>query len=121
MAQCSITRSAAAKNWPDGIISVKITMNPYVFAMAEARAYERGLQPWELICEALWDKLGGPSHEELMAFAADLELCEDDPKWKKRLQITARHEVEISASRKRREAEAGRAIDGPDDGDGKQP
>ncbi len=100
MTECSVTRSPEAKNWPEGIISVKMTMNPYLLAMAIEEAYKSGLQPWEFINTALWEKLGKPDHDALMQFAADLEIIDEDPKWKKRLKITARHEVAVDAYRK---------------------
>jgi hypothetical protein len=100
MSECSLTRSDSSKNWPEGVISVKMTMNPYLLAMAIEEALKSGLKPWELINVALWEKLGCPNQDTLMEFAANLELEEEDPKWKKRLKITARHEVEVESFRK---------------------
>lgn len=100
MAECSLTQSSDARNWPEGIISAKMTMNPYILAMAIEEAYKSGLPPWEYINTALWEKLGKPDHDTLMQFAANLEIVEEDPKWKKRLKITARHEVAVDAYRK---------------------
>ena len=100
MIECSMTRSEASKNWPEGTISVKVTMNPYLFAIALEEALRMGMKPWELINVALWEKLGKPDHDTLMEFAANLEIEDEDPKWKKRLQITARHEVAVAAFRK---------------------
>ena len=98
MSNCSITTSDASKNWPEGVISAKLTMNPYLLAMAQEAAYKEGLQPWEFINSALWDKLGKPDHDTLMEFAANMEIEDEDPKWKKRLKITARFEVERTAA-----------------------
>jgi hypothetical protein len=103
MTQCSLTRSEAAKNWPEGTISVKLTTNPYVFAFALHEAAKQGLRPWEFINVALWEKLGSPDHDTLMEFAAGLEVAEEDPKWIKRLKITARHELEMATLRQKRE------------------
>jgi len=100
MIECSLTRSEDSKNWPEGIISVKVTMNPYIFALAMEESYKAGMKPWELINLALWEKLGKPDHDTLMEFAANLQIDDEDPKWKKRLKITARHEVDVAALRK---------------------
>jgi hypothetical protein len=102
MTQCSPTRSEASKNWPEGIIHVKITMNPYIYAMALEEAYKQGMKPWELINVALWEKIGKPDHDTLMNYAANVEIDEDDPKWLKRLKITAQHEVAVAAVRAQR-------------------
>ena len=99
MIECSPTRSEDSKNWPEGIISVKVTMNPYIFALAMEESYKAGMKPWELINLALWEKLGKPDHDTLMEFAANLQIDDEDPKWKKRLKIAARHEVEVAALR----------------------
>jgi hypothetical protein len=99
MSECSITCSADAKNWPEGVISAKITMNPYILAMAGEESLKQGMRLWELINVAIWEKLGKPSHDELMKFAADMEIYDEDPKWKKRLNITARHEVAMATTK----------------------
>lgn len=91
---CSTTSSKEAKEWPDATISTRNTMNPYILAMAEEQALKQGIKPWEFINTAIWEKLGKPSHDELMEFAANISVDEDDPKWKKRLRIAARFEVE---------------------------
>lgn len=106
MTQCSLTRSEAAKNWPEGIISVKLTTNPYLFALALHQASKEGVKPWEYINLAIWEKLGKPDHDTLMKFAAELELVDEDPKWMKRLKITARHELEVAALKKERDSAA---------------
>jgi hypothetical protein len=116
MQECSMTSSEASSNWPEGTISVRVTMNPYVFALAIDEAYKQGLKPWEFINAAIWDKLGKPDHKALMDYAANLELDDEDPKWKKRLKITAQHEIEMAAALKER-AEA-LAQDTPDTADG---
>jgi len=103
MQHCSVTRSEASQQWPEGIISVKLTMNPYIFAMAIEEAYRQGLQPWELVSLALWEKLGKPDREALTEFAASLDLADDDPDWKKRLKITAAHEAALAAARRERD------------------
>lgn len=107
MSECSVNESSVAKNWPEGIISVKMTMNPYILAMAIEAAYKSGLKPWEFINQALWEKLGSPDHDTLMEFAADLEIDDEDPKWKKRLKIAARHEVAVETYRKELQEAAG--------------
>ena len=89
MTQCSPTRSEASKNWPEGTIVVKVTMNPYIYAMAIEEAYKEGMKPWELINVALWEKIGEPDHDTLMNYAANVRVDDDDPKWLKRLKITA--------------------------------
>jgi len=96
---CSVTQSTEADNWPDGIISVKMTMNPYLLALAAEESMKRGMRTWELINLALWEKLGKPEKDELLDFAAGMEVLEEDPKWKKRLKLTARHEVEVRPPR----------------------
>jgi hypothetical protein len=106
MTQCSLTRSEAAKNWPEGTISVKLTTNPYIFALALYEASKQGLRPWEFINVAVWEKLGRPDHDTLMEFAAGLEVADEDPKWIKRLKITARHELEVAALKQERDAAA---------------
>jgi len=106
MTQCSLTISEAAKNWPEGTISVKLTTNPYIFALALHEASKQGLKLWEFINVAVWEKLGRPDHDTLMEFAAGLEVADIDPKWIKRLKITARHELEVAAMRQQREAAA---------------
>jgi hypothetical protein len=103
MQHCSITRSEDSQQWPEGIISVKLTMNPYIFAMAIEEAYRQELQPWELVSLALWEKLGKPDREALTEFAANLELADEDPDWKKRLKITAAHEAAVAAVKRERQ------------------
>jgi len=100
MAQCSLTQSEASKNWPEGIISVKLTMNPYILAMASEESLNRGMKLWELINIALWQELGKPDLDALLTFAADMEIFDEDPKWKKRLKIAARHELAVEEFRK---------------------
>lgn len=95
MDQCSLTTSQASNSWPEGTISAKLTMNPYLLAMAFEKAMESHMKLWEFINVAIWEKLGSPELETLLDFAANLELEEEDPKWKKRLKITARYEVEL--------------------------
>lgn len=115
MQECSVTSSDASKNWPEGTISVRVTMNPYVFALAVEEAYKQGLRPWEFINAAIWEKLGEPDHKTLLDHAANLELDDEDPKWKKRLKITARHEVEMAeAMLERAKAEAEGSTDKAD-------
>lgn len=99
MLQCSVTSSEASKNWPEGTVVVKLTMNPYVFAMAMEECFQHGMKPWEFINVAIWEKLGKPDQDTLMKFAANLEACDEDPKWKKRLIITARHELAMARAR----------------------
>jgi hypothetical protein len=89
-----------AKTWPEGSISAKVTMNPYVFAMAMDEAYKQGMKPWEYINLAMWEKLGQPDHDTLMQYAANIEVDEEDPKWRKRLKITARHEIAVGEAKK---------------------
>ena len=100
MAECSLTHSEEGRNWPDAIISSKMSMNPYLLAMAIEESAKQGMKVWELVNIALWEKLGKPDHSALMEFAANMEIFDEDPKWKKRLKITARHEVEVAAYRK---------------------
>ncbi len=97
MSDCSITVSDASSNWPEGVISVKLTMNPYLLSMAEEAAARNGIKLWEFINVALWEKMGKPGMEVMLDYAAQQEISEDDPKWKKRLKLTARHEVEVLA------------------------
>lgn len=99
MSECSVTSSEEAKNWPEGIISAKMTMNPYILAMAGEESMKCGMKLWELINVAIWEKLGKPSYDELTQFAASLEIFDEDPKWKKRLKIAASHEIAVSATK----------------------
>ncbi len=100
MSECSITASAEAKNWPEGLISAKITMNPYILAMAGEECFKHGMKLWEFINLAVWEKLGRPSHQELIESAVRLEIFDEDPKWKKRLRLAAQHEVAAAEMRK---------------------
>ena len=95
MSTCSLTKTQESKEWPEAIISLKLTMNPYLMVMAEEKAALDGLKLWEFINVALWEKMGKPSKEDLLNFAAGFELDDLDPKWKKRLKLAARYEVEI--------------------------
>jgi hypothetical protein len=97
MKQCGMTLSEAASEWPEAIVSVKMTMNPYVYAFAIDKAHSLGLKPWEFINLAIWEKIGKPSASELTEFASKLETDEEDPNWLKRLKITAKYEVESGA------------------------
>ncbi len=112
MTECSMTCSEGSKDWPDGIISAKMTMSPYLLAMAHEEAYKNGMKPWEFVNLAIWEKLGKPDHATLMEFAANQEIDEMDPRWKKRLKITAQHEVAAAADIQKLIAE-----DGNGDGD----
>jgi hypothetical protein len=100
MSECSLTQSEESKNWPEGIISVKLTMNAYLLAMAFEESLKRGMKAWELINTALWKELGSPDFDTLLALAANMEIFEEDPKWKKRLKIAARHELALAEFRK---------------------
>ncbi len=95
MSTCNLTQTEESRKWPEGIVSVKLTMNPYLLVLAEEKAAKAGLKVWEYINVALWEKMGQPSREELANFAAVFEVDELDPKWKKRLKLAARHEIEI--------------------------
>lgn len=99
MDNCTVTHTEDSKNWPEATISVKLTMNPYLLAMAVERSLDAGVKLWEFINLALWEKLGSPSHDTLLEFAANMHVDDEDPKWKKRLTITARHEVETKEFR----------------------
>ncbi len=112
MTDCSVTVSDASKNWPDGIISVKLTMSPYLLTLAEEASFGSGMKLWEFINVALWEKLGKPNEESLLNHAAELDLSDEDPKWKKRLKLTARHEIEVSRFKRMVESE------GPAEGSG---
>lgn len=104
MSECSVTTSKESQHWPGGTISVKLTMNPYLLAMAFEHAMNQGMKLWELINIALWEKLGKPDEDALLDYAANIEMDEEDPKWKKRLKITARHELEMKNLKEYREA-----------------
>lgn len=95
MSECSLTRSKESQYWPEGTISVKLTMNPYLLAMAFEYAMNQNMKLWEFVNIALWEKLGRPDEDALLEYAANIELEDEDPKWKKRLKITARHELEV--------------------------
>jgi len=120
MSECSVAQSEVAKNWPEGIISVKLTMNPYLLAMAIEKSLEQGMRLWEFINLALWERLGKPDRDALTEFAASMEVHEEDPKWAKRLNITARHEVAVKAWREAKE-ETAQAPPDSSDGDGEAP
>jgi hypothetical protein len=102
MSECQITVSREAENWPEGLISAKLTMSPYVLAMAGEESLKNGMKLWEFINLAVWEKLGKPTRQELIAHAADLEVFDEDPKWKKRLKIAARHELAVNELHKDR-------------------
>ncbi len=95
MTTCSLTKTDESKQWPEGVISVKLTMNPYLLAFAEEKSLQTGVKLWEFINLALWEKLGKPTESELIDFASSVEVDDLDAKWKKRLKLTARHEVEV--------------------------
>ena len=118
MSECSVTFSEEAKSWPEGIISAKITMNPYILAMAEQESLKRGTKLWELINVAIWEKLGKPTYDELMEFAANLEIFDEDPKWKKRLKIVASHEVAVTEMKEETTAAMDMVKDPCEDGEG---
>ena len=101
MSTCSVAQSQAAKKWPEGIISAKLTMNPYLLAMAFEESMKAGSQLWEYINAALWEKLGEPDRDKLLEFAANMEVFDEDPKWKKRLKIAARVPNRIGRIQKR--------------------
>ncbi|MCL5125018.1 MAG: hypothetical protein M1511_11070 [Deltaproteobacteria bacterium] len=100
MTDCSLTNSEESRKWPEGITSVKLTMNPYLLVLAEDKAAREGLKLWEYINLALFEKIGRPSKDELLDFAATFELDDLDPKWKHRLKLTARYEVEVRQATK---------------------
>ncbi|MBI5248968.1 MAG: hypothetical protein HY912_05685 [Desulfomonile tiedjei] len=118
MSECSITSSDQAKNWPEGVISAKITMNPYILVMAGEEAEKRGMKLWELINIAIWEKLGEPSFDDLTEFAANLEIFDEDPKWKKRLKIVASHEVTVAEMKAEKALAMDPLKDIGDDGEG---
>jgi hypothetical protein len=100
MATCAVAQSEAAKKWPEGLISAKMTMNPYLLAMAFEESMKAGAQLWEFINTAVWEKLGEPDRDKLLEFAANMEVFDEDPKWKKRLKISARYELGLEQFRK---------------------
>jgi hypothetical protein len=95
MTTCSLTTTDESKQWPEGVISVKLTMNPYLLAFAEGKSMQAGVKVWEFINLALWEKFGKPTEQELLDFASSIEVDDLEPKWKKRLKLTARHELEV--------------------------
>ncbi len=100
MGTCAVAQSEVARKWPEGVISAKLTMNPYLLAMAFEESMKAGVQLWEFINTALWEKLGEPDREKLLEFAANMEVFGEDPKWKKRLKIAARYEMGLEEFRK---------------------
>jgi hypothetical protein len=106
MSTCAVAQSQAAKKWPEGLISVKLTMNAYLLALAFEESMNAGVQLWEFINTALWEKLGEPDRDKLMDFAANMEIFDEDPKWKKRLKISARYEMGLEEFRKELEDES---------------
>ncbi len=104
MSECSLTLSTESQQWPEGTVSVRLTMNPYLLAMALEHAINHGIKLWEFINIALWEKMGRPDRDALLEYAANIELDEEDPKWKKRLKITARHELEVKKFAEYKEA-----------------
>lgn len=99
MTECGLTLSEEASAWPEAVVSVKMTMNPYIYAFAIEKAHSLGMKPWEFINLAIWEKLGKPSSSDLTEFASNLQTDDEDPKWLKRLNITAKYEVESGAAR----------------------
>ncbi|MCX5872723.1 MAG: hypothetical protein NTY51_05745 [Deltaproteobacteria bacterium] len=118
MTTCSLTKTEESKKWPEGIISVKLTMNPYLLVLAEEKAARAGLKLWEYINLALWEKLEEPSKDELLEFASALDVDDIDPKWKIRLKLAARHEVEVREAIKDCEG-CNKAESSDSNGDGK--
>ena len=53
MSDCSVTVSESSKKWPEGIRSVKLTMNPSLLSLAEEAAAQNGMKLWEYINVAL--------------------------------------------------------------------
>lgn len=106
MSTCAVAQSEAAKEWPEGLISAKLTMNPYLLAMAFEESMRAGTQLWEFINTALWEKLGEPGRDKLLEFAANMEVFDEDPKWKKRLKISARYQMGLEEFRKELEDES---------------
>jgi len=100
MGTCAVAQSEAARKWPEGVISAKLTMNPYLLAIAFEESMKAGVQLWEFINTALWEKLGEPDRDKLVEFAANMEVFDEDPKWKKRLKIAARYEMGLEEYRK---------------------
>jgi hypothetical protein len=100
MSTCAVAQSEAAKKWPEGLISAKLTMNPYLLALAFEESLKAGTQLWEFINTAVWEKLGEPGRDKLLEFAANMEVFDEDPKWKKRLKISARYELGLEEFRK---------------------
>ncbi|MGC8660005.1 MAG: hypothetical protein ACP5U1_13120 [Desulfomonilaceae bacterium] len=119
MTGCSLTNSEESKKWPEGIISVKLTMNPYLLVLAEEEAARQGLKLWEYINLALWEKLGEPSKDQLLDFASGFGVDDLDPKWKHRLKLAARHEVEVREAVKQAQT-SGESKSPDSNGDGKQ-
>lgn len=105
--QCSLTHSEESKEWPEATISTRMTMNPYLLAKAREECFKHGVNTWEYLNVALWEKLGRPTHDELMEFAANMEVDEEDPKWVKRLKITAAHEMEMLRIKHERRQQSG--------------
>jgi len=105
MGTCAVAQSEAARKWPEGVISAKLTMNPYLLAMAFEESMKAGVQLWEFINTAIWEKLGEPDRDKLSEFAANMEVLDEDPKWKKRLKIAARYEMGLEEFRKELGAE----------------
>jgi hypothetical protein len=112
MSDCSMTISEESKSWPDAVIGAKLTMNPYLLAMAADKALESGMKLWEFINLAVWERLGRPDHDALMGFAARMDVDEEDPKWKKRLKLTARYEVELARLEETMMTEANEMLQG---------
>ena len=47
MGTCAVAQSEAARKWPEGVISTKLTMNPYLLAMAFEESMKSGVQLWD--------------------------------------------------------------------------
>jgi hypothetical protein len=65
---------------------------------------------------AMWERLGKPDHDALMGFAAGMDVDEEDPKWKKRLKLTARYEVEVARQQETMMTESNEMLQGQGQG-----
>jgi hypothetical protein len=97
MAQHEKLHSPPPSAWPEGSLSIKFMVNPYLLLFAITRCQELTVELGELINVALWEKLGKPDRDELVRLAAEMEVSEEHPRWMRHLQTTANFELSRQA------------------------
>jgi len=97
MAKHEKLHSPPPSAWPEGSLSIKFLVNPYLLLFAIKGCQELGVELGEFINKAIWEKLGKPDRDELIRLAAETEISEEHPRWMKHLQTTALFELSRQA------------------------